>query len=105
VYIFFEQWWKLVVWLYSVERSVDVLWYRTRGLAFEDISFQAGGLVETMEETSFREFYLVAGLIALMVSWWRWSSEGKYVRHSMSEPVSTATILMKIVESQLVLLR
>jgi hypothetical protein len=24
--IFFKQWWKLVIWLYAEERSVDVLW-------------------------------------------------------------------------------
>jgi hypothetical protein len=61
-----------VVRLDAVESAINVLWDFTCGFEFKDVGFEAGGLVETFEESCIGEFHLIAGAAAGVVGWdWR----------------------------------
>lgn len=53
--VFFEDGWEAVVWLDAEECAVDVFWDCAGDFEFVDVAFEAGGLVEALEERSVGE--------------------------------------------------
>jgi len=94
-----------MVCLNSVESAIDILWNGPRDLEIEDISFESGGKVETLEHTRRWEFGLLAGLQAIDVIGVLDGSEGEEVchfYHVIAPPFSGSAISRVLVVGSLV---